>query len=359
MVQITDLHIKDQDNMSYKDNIVLITKYNNENHMDGNVGKKDCEKILQRFGWKELASRLNPSIYNRHSIIYYLDWIKRTILMCKDIENIEPSTIVMIHPVIMPQKLQFLLRRSLNKHKLCLLVFDIDAWRGGPYWYNDRAWLNQADILIVHNEKMAKHLRETGIDHPYIVSMGIIDYLADIPTDRNMVFQRSVAFAGNLQKSKFLPAWVNLSRNYDINLYGIGWNAHSHIKRVTYHGSFPASELPSLMTGGFGLVWDGDSNHTETGPMGNYNRYNHPHKFSLYIASGMPVMVWSQAAVADVVRKYDIGFCIDSLDDINDIMNDLSEERYKELCDHIKPLQKDIISGKFLESAVKEALKFL
>lgn len=38
-------------------------------------------------------------------------------------------------------------------------------------------------------------------------------------------------------------------------------------------------------------------------------------QLSLYVSSCLPVIVWSQDAIADFVKEHDIGFCVDSLSD--------------------------------------------
>ena len=50
------------------------------------------------------------------------------------------------------------------------------------------------------------------------------------------------------------------------------------------------------MEGSFGLVWDGISVETCAGVYGEYLKVNNPHKTSLYLASGIPVIIWKEAA---------------------------------------------------------------
>lgn len=63
---------------------------------------------------------------------------------------------------------------------------------------------------------------------------------------------------------------------------------------MIWHGSFKPEESPEHLQG----VWDGDSVDTCAGNTGAYLRYNNPHKTSLYLACGMPVIVWKEAAIA-------------------------------------------------------------
>ena len=100
-------------------------------------------------------------------------------------------------------------------------------------------------------------------------------------------------------------------------LYGINYDEQNITSlNVEYKGAFLPNEIPSKLEGSFGLVWDGDSTDGCNGASGDYIRYNNPHKLSLYISSCLPVIVWSQAAIADFVRQHNIGFCVDKLIDI-------------------------------------------
>lgn len=79
------------------------------------------------------------------------------------------------------------------------------------------------------------------------------------------------------------------------------------------------------------MVWDGTSVSTCTGDFGEYLQYNNPHKTSLYIRCQLPVIIWKQAALADFVRENGIGICVDSLEELEKILNTLSEEEYAEM----------------------------
>lgn len=63
--------------------------------------------------------------------------------------------------------------------------------------------------------------------------------------------------------------------------------------QTTYHTkeSLAAEELPGALVQSFGLVWDGNSMDTCTGNYGSYLRINDPHKVSLYLSSGLPIIV--------------------------------------------------------------------
>ena len=123
----------------------------------------------------------------------------------------------------------------------------------------------------------------------------------------------------------------------------------------SYKGVFPTNEVPFHISGSFGLVWDGDSTESCKGSLGEYLKYNNPHKASLYLASGTPILIWSQAALASFVKENRVGFLIDKLEDIEEILNSITEEQYNELLQNIKPIQQKITKGEYLKDAINKA----
>ena len=58
--------------------------------------------------------------------------------------------------------------------------------------------------------------------------------------------------------------------------------------------------------------------------MGEYLQYNAPHKMSLYIRCGLPIIVWEKAGLAPFVKKNNVGICISSLTELEDILPKIS-----------------------------------
>ena len=71
-------------------------------------------------------------------------------------------------------------------------------------------------------------------------------------------------------------------------------------------------------------------------------------KFSLYIAAGLPVIVWSKAAIAEVVRKNNIGIVVDNLYKLSDVLKKISDEEYLMMCKNVKKIREKVIAGENL-----------
>lgn len=128
-----------------------------------------------------------------------------------------------------------------------------------------------------------------------------------------------------------------------------------------YIGSFPGDIVPKHISSNFGLVWDGESleDCDKGGNFGQYLRINNPHKFSLYIAAGIPVIVWKKSALANFVQKNGIGICIDSISDIDNVMKKITQNEYKSLLMNVALLQEKVTTGFFLRNALNKSLEII
>lgn len=125
---------------------------------------------------------------------------------------------------------------------------------------------------------------------------------------------------------------------------------------MIWHGSFKPEDLPSELKGDFGLVWDGTSAETCAGNTGEYLKYNNPHKTSLYLASGMPVIVWRQAAIADFVLENGVGIAVDSLYGLDHVIANISDEEYRTMCENVNRIGEKLRSGYYFMNALEKCL---
>ena len=250
-----------------------------------------------------------------------------------------------------------------KRNKIIVLSHDIESIRlDDSKRRKNELKLNRASCIISHNKKYTEVLREIGIKVP-IVELGVFDYLLDsatrvLPREK---MEKKVSFIGNLDKAAFLEDWLNLDRSYQIELIGNCNESYKKViknKRNSYYGGvFSPGEVPYKITGSFGLVWDGYSIESCElgGRLGKYLKYNNPHKFSLYIASNTPVIVWEDSALASFVKENGIGVTVKSLNDIDLILSNITEDDYVRMQKNISPIQEKIVSGGFLKEAVENA----
>ncbi|TXJ87201.1 galactofuranosyltransferase [Lactobacillus delbrueckii] len=203
-----------------------------------------------------------------------------------------------------------------------------------------------------------KFFEDRGVDPKKLVTLKIFDYLIPNGEINHAKFERSVSVAGNLDVSKtqYLKDIGKIDAKF--NLYGLNFTLDAY-KNVEYHGAFPADEIANQLNSGFGLIWDGSSIETCDGAFGNYLRYNNPHKLSLYLASALPVIIWSQAAEASFIIDNNLGLTIDSLNDLPKVLNKVTKEEYEHFAINAREVAKKLRRGDFTKVALKKAVKAL
>ena len=256
--------------------------------------------------------------------------------------------------------LSFILKRSFNKY--ILFIHDIDTIRNisNKGIQKEIDIFNNMYVIIVHNEKMKKLLRRYGVNTKIVV-LELFDYLLNKPyPDKKYQLSKEISFAGNLSKSKFLQEKSIGKLGINFNLYGPNFDSNKiKMSNVKYNGSYKPEIIPYKLEGSFGLIWDGTSLNECEGSFGRYLKVNNPHKLSLYIAAGLPVITWKEAAIADFIEKYRIGFIVDSLYDIEKVINTISNEQYEVYLQNVKNLQKKVCTGYFTKRALKEMERLL
>lgn len=232
--------------------------------------------------------------------------------------------------------------------------------------------LNHADYIIAGNCHMKNWLEQHGCNRP-IGTLEVWDYLSNVLVGRERRVNKdsapsengcySVTYAGalSLRKNSFLykvGAKLNSTR---IFLYGSGFDVEkaSGAEHFSCQGFVQSDELIATVKGDFGLIWDGDSTTTCSGNFGEYLRYNNPHKTSLYLRCGLPVIIWSKAALADFVRENKVGLCIDSLDELEDVLKGISIKEYADMKSNAVQMQAKLQSGFYTRQALSRAVQIL
>ncbi len=273
------------------------------------------------------------------------------------------SVVLLQHPFHYPQltRDRTLMRLKREKQvRFISFVHDVEelrAFRFNDYYRNEfERMLELADVLIVHNSRMRDWFLEKGVAGEKLVVLGIFDYLQRIEKADSR-FEKSISVAGNLDPVKcgYVRELKNL-KGIRVHLFGPNYREEPDSGNLIYHGSFPSDEIPVHLESGFGLVWDGESIDGCTGKSGQYLRYNNPHKLSLYISSGLPVVIWKHAAESEFVETNGIGLCVDSLYELETRMEALTEKEYQAFLEAMNDIRGKLQTGYYGGSALEQAL---
>jgi hypothetical protein len=256
----------------------------------------------------------------------------------------------------------FLLR--IKRARVALLLHDIDSMR-----YEGRSgealaevrFIDSADAIICHTPAMKRWLRQRGARKP-ISSLNFFDYLvgsgvASVPSPTRQShedWRRAVVFAGALSRNKsgFL---FNLPDDYGLSIQVFGSEPSPGTPFpvcIRYSGRFPP-DAPTLPLGLFGLIWDGPQINTCTGS-GEYMRINSPHKASLYLSCGLPVICWRQSGIAPQIESQQLGIAVDSLEEIPGRLATLPMPEYTAMLERVAVISRSLRSGGQLKAALRE-----
>lgn len=223
----------------------------------------------------------------------------------------------------------------LGKHYLVSVVHDIDSIRvGGNLSANECMVLSHFQELYVHTENMRAFFEprlRNGIKYHVLECF---PYLA-APNEEPRQLSKEVCFAGNLDKD-FLADFIRSERNIDFVLYGT-WknNVADQYENVSYLGCF-TSENVQHIKGSWGLVWDGDSLNGCSGTWGEYLKIIASHKFSMYLAAELPMIVWKESAMADLVEQNHLGITVNSLLELSERIAQITPEEYNDMVTSIR-----------------------
>ena len=249
-----------------------------------------------------------------------------------------------------------------RKASSIVFIHDLGSFRRGKVKVpQEIKKLMKADYLIAANTAMRSWLLDHGYSHPVGI-MGFHDYLANSSPKRSPSIERTyitVAYAGGLAKRKniFLEKLSHQSFSYKLLLYGNNKDLElCNDKNIIQHPFMKDTDFIENVRANFGLIWDGDNLDECSGPWGEYLKYNSPHKASFYIRAGLPLIIWQNAALAPVIEEEGIGITIDSLNDLDDILNNITKEHYAFMKENVSRINAQISTGHNLRTALLQAI---
>ena len=72
------------------------------------------------------------------------------------------------------------------------------------------------------------------------------------------------------------------------------------------------------------------------------------------MSSGIPVITWSQAAIADFIKQHNVGIVIDDLNQIDDVLANVTKDQYLELKHNAEDLSTKLRDGFYTKTAFRK-----
>ena len=325
----------------------------------GNKAKTDIENIMEKMSFRNIG--LKRTFYDHTLTAFFLNLFG---VLKAPFHLHKGDVLVLQYPL--KKYFSFICKMAhLRGAKVIVLIHDLGSFRRKKLTIKqEMKRLGNADHIITHNDCMKKWLENNGCQ-PQLSTLKIFDYLSTTTAQTAESIQKPfrVLYAGGLAKRKntFLYEIGDHMSSYTLNLYGKGFEIEEAkgAERIQYKGFVPSDQLIATAEGDFGLVWDGFSLDGCTGDFGEYLQYNNPHKTSLYIRCELPVIIWKKAALASFIQKNNIGICIDSLTELNDILTNLSIEEYNTMKNNVKKISTQLAEGYYAQTAIQEAIRQL
>ncbi len=313
----------------------------------------DCNRIFSSHGYKDYTFTVGD---NSQKLPYYWLLLKE---MLKFLFVIKRNSIVAIqYPLLSINNVfkYFIITVRFKNIKFFCVIHDLESLRTGgknpTEIKREVENLNFYDTIIVHNSFMAEWLKKHGVTSKMVL-LQLFDYLSEDFTPRSThTPEGNIVFGGNLGKSTFIYSLSALKKR-KFNVYGPNFKEKctASVNNVHWMGEYSPEQIPRELNGSFGLIWDGAHIDVCDEVMGNYLRYNNPHKFSLYIVAGLPVIAPHNSAIGAMIRELNIGVLTKDLHELETLETDM--DSYNIMKNNVFKLRKKIIKGEYFSEAIK------
>lgn len=328
----------------------------------GNKAKTDNEDTLSEMGATNLG--LQRTVNNSKILAFFLDLagVLRACCLLK-----KGDVLFLQYPV--KKYFSFLCHVARWKGARTIsLIHDLGSFRRRKLTVEQEITrLSNCNYIIASNDNMKQWLIQHGMKQP-VGALRLFDYRSaffnqssnqKVTTNQNLLPQVVYAGALSMRKNSFLVELSKSLSNWNLTIVGNkdGLQGLEDNPHIEYKGFMPSEDFIRTVDADFGLVWDGDSLTTCSGNFGEYLRWNSPHKVSFYLRSSLPVIVWSESAIAPVIEQAHAGFAVSSLEKLDEKLAHISPEEIVEMKKNAAAMAKKLDEGYFLQKAISHAKK--
>lgn len=325
--------------------IIWASKDRKTKEIIGNAASKapkDVSTIAKKCGYIDKYAFIPQSSYK------LLNTFGKIVSLIRVLKSSEKDSKILLQYPCFNEKLFQYVIPFLPKREYITVIHDMNSIR-------ETGIISKAEIkslsifnkIIVHSPEMKDYLTQYLPANITYHILGCFPYLTH-SSCQVASLSNEVCFAGNIDKSIFLKEFIPQIKNIKLKLYGRMENSLPQSTQVSYCGMFNPDHISTLQ-GSWGLVWDGTSINSCAGTWGKYLEIIAPHKFSLYIAAGIPVIAWNKSAMARIVNKYGIGLTISNLNELEEKIQQVTEQTYNNYIENLRALKDIIKTGKLLQ----------
>lgn len=309
----------------------------------GDKAKTDVEAIMDSLGYVNIGL---PQKRYTNSVAAYFTTLASVM---KGVWSLKKGdTLVLQYPL--KKYYDFIVSRALKKGvRVITVLHDLGSFRRKKLTVEEEVErLNLSDAVIIHSLAMFRWLREHGLT-TRLVLLGMWDYLsASSPLEHrpSESGRMRLVFAGDVspKANRWIYELATDSPDVDLVLYGKGLDESRRTANMRCEGFVEPDELIASVDGDYGVVWYGSSLDKGAGPLGEYLQYNAPHKTSLYLRAGLPVIIWEKAGLAPLIKELGVGITVPTLHSIGTELRKITPEEYRQMRENVADVAEKIAS---------------
>lgn len=309
----------------------------------GSKATLDSYEIAKRAGWTEFDTTLNDRGVRR--LISFFAQLIRVFRVQRD------SVFLVQLPAYGPANI-LLANIFVRFFQSKILLHDIDRLKRPKAFSTEELYKYAGEII--YTGKLIDYLNVLAVEGKAAIRLEMWDYLVD-PEFRFPKCSPDglIIFAGNLAKDTVSWLYTPGISRPPLVLYGNRCDVSELGHRGDVYGGPFASAHPNFQHSvGWGLIWTGAKTGREDSSF-DYEMICQSHKFSLYMACGIPVIVWDRAYVADIVRHYECGILVSDLSEIESAVQKVTKGMHEKYRQSANMLGERVRRGEFLLELLK------
>ncbi len=325
-------------------------------HNAGSKAPSDVRTVARRLGFAPVDLAPFSRVSRRDRVLGIVRAAAQTVLATPTFAR--SDVLLTQHPL--GRVNDVVLGRTARRTRSILLLHDLESLRRTQYAGRERETLSSYDVIVAHTPAMAEHLRVALPSTPTVV-LGSFDYLVEDPCPLPALSPRPQVLyvIGSLALDKAAYLYALGPHALPVRAYGRGCVVERLPERVTWEGVLDMHRPALPARDGFGVVWDGTSPDGLCGQMGQYLRYNAPHKFGMYLALGLPVVVAEGSAMAELVLTERLGLVARTVAEASEAAAACTEQQWQELGASVLAYRERLLSGGQVTAALRTALDLL
>ena len=319
----------------------------------GSKAMRDIMDLLNMQGYKAVFS-LPTNVYKLLKIIDI------PILLFTILFKIRRNGILIYFVPSNIQRIKLLaFFKRIIKFRLICFINDIESLRtpkDNEYTQKEIDAIRVADIILVPNNNSKEILNTKFHFNNYLIPIHVWDYLYDKSPNKSVITHNQnqpIALAGNFHFFPYLKELNKIKHNFKI------WGERTvniQQENLIFMGTqTPEGLINDIIDCSWGLVWYGESINSCVGDLAYYIRFCNSHKCGLYLAAGIPLIVWKESGMAHFVKENKVGICVESLYEAESIIQNMSKEDYEKYRDNAQRIGENIRHGHYFLEALKKA----